>query len=261
MELGLAGKVALITGASDGLGKAIAWALAREGVAVALCARRGALLTEVAEAIARQTGAKTLAHQADMTQIENIRTFVELARVNLGRVDILVNNAGSSRAGSFSAVSEQDWRDAIELKLMGYLRASREVLPTMRAQGNGCIINIVGLAGKQAMGSYVLGGINALLLHFTKALADEVGPDGIRVMAINPGLTQTARVDQMFETWAQAQGVSAEEYARKQAEAIPLRRLGQPEDVADTVVFLASDRASYLTGSSVQIEGGSWRGF
>src|SRR5947209_20413484 len=174
MELGLQGKVAIVTGASKGIGKAIAEELAAEGVHIALCARSAAVLTEVAEALRQRTDIQALPVPADLSSLDGVRTLVRETLGRFGKVDILINNAGAIRPGSLLSKPDEDWQVDWSLKVFGYVRLAREVFPVMQSQGGGRIIDIIGSAGRQPNAAYLAGGgANAALMNMTKALADE----------------------------------------------------------------------------------------
>ena len=260
MELGLQGKVAIVTGASKGIGKAIAEELAKEGVRVVICARGQALLTEVATAIRQQSDTQVLPVSADLSTLDGVRTLVDHTREHFGTVDILVNNAGAIRSGSLLSKPDEDWLVDWSLKVFGYIRLAREVFPIMQAKGGGRIINIIGTAGRQPNAAYLAGGgANAALMNMTKALADEGAPHNILVNAINPGPIRTERWDSLMSNMATAQSRTPEEVEAAWLQDNPLKRPGEPHEVAGLAVFLASPRASYINGVIVPIDGGAIR--
>jgi 3-oxoacyl-[acyl-carrier protein] reductase len=260
MDLGLAGRVAIVTGGSKGIGRACAAALAAEGCPVALCARGAEALERTAEEL-RAKGAETLTVAADLAQPDAAERVVETVARRFGRVDILVNNAGAIRGGSFLDTPADEWANDWRLKILGYTRMAQAVLPRMRARRWGRIVNIIGAAARNPTPDYMAGGIaNAGLINFTRALADLGAPDQILVTAVSPGATATERWDGLVAQRARAQGKSPEELRRELEGAQPLGRIGRPEDVADLVVFLASERASFLTGVSITVDGGASRG-
>jgi NAD(P)-dependent dehydrogenase (short-subunit alcohol dehydrogenase family) len=256
MELGLGGRPAIITGASKGIGAATARALASEGARVALVARNADALAAVARSIG---GASIVV--ADLSTADGVRRSIAQAIEQLGGVDILVNNAGSSRSGSFDEVSDTDWEDAFALKVMGYIRCMRAVLPAMRAQHRGRIINIGGTAGLRATPAYSLAALNAALIHLTRSTAELVAGDGIGVVSLHPGPTLTDRMRTMIGPFADAAGLDVEAFAREHvAPAIPLGRVGTEDEVAAAIVFLASERAEFITGGGLSIDGGAATG-
>lgn len=260
MELGLQGKVAIVTGASKGIGKAIAEELAREGVHVALCARSAAALTEVAQAIRQQYDVQALPVASDLSTLAGVRQLVQATVHHFGTVDILVDNAGAIRPGSLLTKPDEDWQTDWSLKVFGYVRLAREVFPLLQAQGGGRIINIIGSAGRQPNAGYLAGGgANAALMNITKALADEGAPHGILVNGINPGPIRTERWDSMMERMAAERGQTPAAVEGDWLRDNPLQRPGEPQEVAALAVFFASTRASYINGVLVQVDGGATR--
>jgi len=257
MDLGLAGKCVLVTGGSMGIGKAAALALAAEGCRVAIAARGAEALAEAAAEI----GKETLAVKADCTKPEDIRRMVEEALARFGRIDILVNSIGAAKSGDFLALSDEDWRESLELKLYGIVRACREVVPHMRRCRWGRIVNVIGHRGRQPDTQAMPAGVaNAGLINFTKALADEVVPDGILVNGVSPCPMETRRLDYMVRARAQMTGVSEEEARAEFLRDIPIGRFARPEEIAPLIAFLASERNSYITGTTIAIDGGATRG-
>jgi NAD(P)-dependent dehydrogenase (short-subunit alcohol dehydrogenase family) len=261
MELGLRGKTAVVTGANKGIGLAIARALAAEGVDLAIAARGKDLLERAAREIADAHGVRVEPCVADLATAEGVAGLAEVAMLTLGRVDILVNNAGAIPAGTIDSLDDETWRRAYDLKLWGYIRMVRALLPQMRERRSGAILNIIGNAGRQPSAGYIAGGpANAALMNFTKGLAMAVGPEGIRVNAINPGPIRTERLRQLAEQRARARGVSVAEEEAAQGRDIPLGRVGTPEEVASVAVFLVSDAASFVHGAIIPVEGGATAG-
>jgi NAD(P)-dependent dehydrogenase (short-subunit alcohol dehydrogenase family) len=247
----------VVTGASKGIGLGIARALAAEGVEVVLCARSDELLRKAANQIADASGVPAHSVAADLATPEGIEALVACANRDLGTVDILVNNAGAIPGGTIEGIDDETWHRAYELKLWGYIRLCKALLPGMKARGSGVIVNIIGNAGKRPSAGYIAGGIaNAGLMNFTAGLAQEAGPHGIRVVGINPGPIRTDRQDQLIARRALDQSATEDEVRLSMGRDIPLRRIGEVAEVADVAVFLASDRASYISGCVVPIEGG-----
>ncbi len=261
MDLELEGKTALVTGASRGIGRAIAGALAREGASVALAARdKTALETAVAE-IRRETGREPLAVAADLARLEDVRRVVDAVKGRLGRIDILVNNAGAIRGGDFLKIPDEQWAGDWSLKLVGYVRMARAVFPGMQAQGGGRIVNVVGAAARNPTAGYLPGGVaNAGLINFTKGLADLGAPSNILVTAVSPAATATSRWEALIAQQAAAAGKSVEAYRAEVEGTYPLKRIARPEDIADVVCFLVSARASFVTGICITVDGGATRG-
>jgi NAD(P)-dependent dehydrogenase (short-subunit alcohol dehydrogenase family) len=261
MDFRLKGKIAMVSGASKGIGRAVALGLAEEGVHVALNARHAEPLQKLADEIGRRYDVQALAVPGDMMQAADIETFVRRTVERYGRIDILVNNAGSSQGGTFWEVPGQTWLESWSLKLFGYIRLMQAVIPRMIAQGGGRIVNIVGNSGKQPIDTMLPGGsANAALLTITKGVADAVAKHKIIVNAVNPGPIRTDRWDGIMERIGRGLGKSGPEYEKQFIRDIPLGRIGQPEEIADLVVFLASERAAFLTGTSITADGGMTRG-
>jgi NAD(P)-dependent dehydrogenase (short-subunit alcohol dehydrogenase family) len=259
VELGLHGKIALVTGASRGLGEAIALALASEGVQLCLAARDGAKLRQVADAAASRFQTRCAIFPGDLRQSETARAAVAHAVAAFGRLDILVNNAGATRRGDFLALTEEDWQDGFALKFHGYVRIIRAAWPHLKATG-GCVINIVGIGARTGTDEFTIGGsVNAALLNFTKAMAHIGIRDGVRVNAVNPGHIATDRLARNVERLARLHGISQEAARAGLLEKCGTARFGTPEDIAAAVAFLASDKASFVQGALIDIDGGENR--
>jgi 3-oxoacyl-[acyl-carrier protein] reductase len=257
MELSLDGKVAVVTGASRGIGAAVADALAAERARLVLIARDAVLLDSVASKIRDRHGADCLAVATDLLIPDAADIAVSRALERFGTIDVLVNNAGASGFGSFDAVSDGDWQHAFELKLLGYVRMVRAVLPAMREQRVGRIVNVIGMAGRVASPGYVLGAFNAALMHLTRALSSDLAPDGIVVKGINPGPTNTERMAAAFEVWARDAGVEPDAYIKDYMRGFALREIASPEEMAKLVVLLASPVSDRLIGTVLQADGGA----
>ena len=261
MSRGLRDRRALVTGASAGIGFATADRLASEGAHLALVARNESRLSQARAHIAGTHGVNVVQIVADLSLPDAPGRAVEQASDALGGIDILVNNAGSSPFGSLEAVGDGDWMSSIDLKLMGYVRCTRAVFAIMKENGGGVIVNVVGMAGRSASPAYVLGSLNAALLHFTKSVAELGGPHGIRVMAVNPGLTTTDRMEEAIDVWARDAGMTNEEFRTAYLdERVPLGRFTTPEDVAEAIAYLCSDAAAPATGSAIELDGASTAG-
>lgn len=255
MDLGLKGKVALVTGASEGIGKAIARKLADEGVRVAICARTEATLKATAAEIAEATGMDVAPIPADLRSLAGCQGVVQQAAERLGGVDILVNNAGASAFGAFVDLPDDAFVDAINGKLLGYIRCAKAVIPHMRRRGGGTIVNITGTT-QQAVPLHTPGSAcNAAIRMFSKELSMELGPLNIRVNSVAPGRIQTARADRLLEATASAQRTSPDVLLGQLVKTIPSGRVGTGADIADAVCFLVSDRASYINGAALVIDG------
>jgi 3-oxoacyl-[acyl-carrier protein] reductase len=260
VDLGLKGKTCIVTGASRGLGRDIARILAEEGADVALIARRQQNLQQVADELT-SLGVRAFSISADLRQADEVQAAIATAISKLGRVDILINNVSTTTTGNLEMISDDQWFQSWSLKPMSYVRAIRAVLPQMRAQKGGRIVNVVGVAGTWAIGEYANSANNATMLHITKSLADYVGPDGISVFAVNPGAIEgTQKYDKDFGAWAKMAGKSIEEFRKSYTDNIPLRRYGTAEEIARLTVIMSSDLAQYAHGTALTIDGGVSRG-
>jgi 3-oxoacyl-[acyl-carrier protein] reductase len=256
MDLGLKGKVALITGASKGIGKASAWVLAREGAHVALVARGRPLLEEVTAEIARETGVTAVPLHGDMHRGEEAARVVRQTVERFGRIDILVNCAGSSPGGRLEALREEQWMESLNLKFMGYVRTCTAVVPVMKRQRSGRIINVIGNDGiKPIYFELTPGAANAAGINLTLAIAEELAPYGILVNAVNPGPVDTERWWGLVRTLARERGISEDAANALAVRSIPLGRLCTADEVANVVAFLASDKATFVTGALITVDG------
>ena len=260
MDLGLEGKIAIITGGSKGIGRSTAMALAREGVDVAICARGVEELEDSAADIRAQTGRRALAVRADTGEPDDIKNLVATTVAELGGVDILINNAVNSTAAPFMELADEDWLNHINVKVMGYVRCARECIPHMRQRGGGRIINIGGMAARYSNPLTNSNGVtNASVSNMAKNLADQVATDGILVNCIHPGTTRTPRQDMILERQARDAGITVAEAADRAVAGIPIGRMVEPDDIADLILFLVSDRATAITGQTIGVEGGAVR--
>jgi len=264
MDLQLKGKAAFITGGSMGIGKAAALELAREGVDVAIAARRLPLLEEAAQEIrkaAGEGGGRVLPVTVDTTDMASVSAAIDQAASAFGRLDILVNGAAHPGGLVRAELDDEDPQGLlqdIDIKVVGYLRCSKAAAPHMRRNGYGRIINIGGLTGR---GSKQLSGMrNVAIVHMTKTLSDQLGPQGITVNTIHPGVVETPHIHELYEKEARKQGLAAAEVEANYVKATPIRRVLQPEEMGWIIAFLASPRSGSITGESLGCDGGLTRG-
>ena len=257
MDLGLTNKVALVAAASGGLGRAVAEELAAEGASLVICSRDTDRITKTAADIAENTGAHVLAVTADVSEPSHVRRLVESALARFAHVDILVTNGGGPPAGTFETLTTEQWEAATKLTLFSAIELARHVLPGMKERRWGRILNITSISVKQPVDNLMLSNsLRAGLTGFARTLANEVASDGITVNNILPGYTRTERVEELANAMAQKQGISADEFKARWEKEIPMRRLGEPREFAALAAFLVSERASYITGTSIQVDGG-----
>lgn len=261
MEFGLKGKVALVAGASKGFGRATAMALANEGSNLVICARRLEPLQQLAGEIQRVHGVAVEACRADVSVAADIDRVVERALSRFGRVDILVTNSGGPAPGSFLEVSWDDWQKGIDNTLMSMLRFCRAVVPVMQRNQWGRIINITSIAVKQPIdGLIISNALRPAVVGIAKSLANEFAKYNITVNNVAPGYHRTERVDELLQVQSVKEKISPAEAAARIESSIPMGRMGQPEECAALIVFLASEAASYITGTTISIDGGAYRG-
>jgi len=260
MNLGLRGRSAIVTGASRGIGKAIAHVLAEEGVSVALASRDGASLKNGAREIESRYGVEAFAVPVDLSRPEAPAAVVEAAVAAFGKLDILVNCAGATKRGDFFDLTDDDWTDGFALKFFGYVRMTRAAWPHLKAVG-GSVINIVGVASRTPTGDHAIAGsVNSALLNFGKAMADIGRRDGVRVNSINPGYIQTDRLMDRLKTVAAKTGSTPEIVGHDILAGIGVRRFGEPMEIGRITAFLASDLSAYIEGASLDVDGGWTRG-
>jgi len=261
MDLKLNGKVALVTGGSLGIGRAVAQALSAEGVKLAIVARGKALLAQAAREISAQTGMEVLAVPADASSTEQVQAAVGQVASHFGRLDILVNGAahpGGLVRSEIAQASPEGLLEDINIKVVGYMRFAKAAAVYMRKNGFGRIINIGGLTGRSS--KQLSGMRNVAICHLTKTLSDQLGPAGITVNVIHPGVVETPHIHALYEKEAKLQGLTPEQVEANYANATPIRRVLQPDEIADVVLFLASERAGAITGESIAVDGGITRG-
>jgi 3-oxoacyl-[acyl-carrier protein] reductase len=261
MDFGLSGRVALVAAASKGIGFAAARELAREGARVFLCSRDEGRAREAAQKIATETGTECVGVRADVTNDEDARAFVELARERAGRVDILVTNAGGPPHATFEQADLEMYRSAFELNALSAIRLAQLVVPAMRAARWGRVINVTSISVKQPIEGLLLSNtVRAGLTGWAKTLSTEVAAEGVTVNNVAPGYTLTERQDELAAARAGTSGKTKEELIEMWASQVPMRRLATAEEIAAAIAFLASERASYITGVTLQVDGGWVRG-
>ncbi|NYT83709.1 SDR family oxidoreductase [Alcaligenaceae bacterium] len=255
MDLELNGKVVLITGGSKGIGLACAHAFAREGARVAIVSRSAENL-EAAKRELEKEGHQVMTQQANLSQADAAQAAVEAVSRELGAIDILVNSAGAAKRYPPASLTPQAWRDAMDAKYFPYINAMDAVIKRMAERGKGAIVNIIGTGGKVPKPIHLPGGAaNAALMLVSSGLANAFGGQGIRVNAINPGSTLTGRVQGSLDAEAERSGKSADDVLKAMEQRLPLGRLARPDEVANTTLFLASERASYVNGALVAMDG------
>ena len=258
MDLGLKGKAALVGGSSKGIGRAVAMALAREGCNVTICARDNTALAATAQAIRSQTKAQVFSLVCDMAKYEDIKRVVAETVKTYGRLDIVVNNAGGPPTGTFDDFDETDWLQALSQNLLSAVRTIREALPYLRRSGSGRIINITSVAVKQPIDRLILSNTTRLgVVGMAKTLSRELAAEAITVNNICPGNIATERLISLIEERAGRAGLPMEKAIEAEEARVPMGFLGDPEDVANLAVFLASAKARYITGTTIQVDGGS----
>ena len=259
MELGLKGRVAIVTGASRGIGRAIAHELAKEGCDLALAARDASALESLAVEIRTGLGRRALVHVADLRQAEAPAQLVAATVKEFDRLDVVVNNAGATKRGTLFALGDEDFYDGFALKFYCAVRLTRAAWPHLKKNG-GSVLNIAGVGGRHGAANFVVGGaVNSALLNFTKAMADQGVADGVRVNAINPGWIETDRLTTRLAVRAKAEGIDDAEVRRRSLAELGVARFGRPEEIARLACFLASAPAAYLQGALVDADGGETR--
>lgn len=261
MDLGIKDRVALVAAGSKGIGFAVALELAREGARVFLCSRDEKRASDAARKIHDETGATVAGIGADVTNDEAVEHFVSLARERAGRIDILVTNAGGPPTSSFADADLDAFRRAFELNALSAIRLAKLVLPGMREQKWGRIVNITSVSAKQPIDGLLYSNtVRAALTGWAKTVSNEVAADNVTVNNVAPGYTLTGRQEELAEARSRALGKSKNEIIATWATQGPMGRIGQPDEIAAAVVFLASERASYITGVTLQVDGGWVRG-
>jgi 3-oxoacyl-[acyl-carrier protein] reductase len=261
MDLGLKNRVALVAASSQGIGLATAAAFAAEGCRVAMCARNPQTLQAAAEKITKQYSAEVLAEAFDVTDSAAVSRFVAEVAGKFGAVDICVTNAGGPPAKGFLAASLDDWRRALEANFLSAVYFARDVIPHMQRKHWGRFITITSITTKQPVADLVLSNsVRTAVVGLVKSLANEFGKDGILVNNVGPGFTATERLKELAKARASASGKTEQELFESWAADTALKRLGEPREIAETIVWLASERASYLTGQTILVDGGTYKG-
>jgi 3-oxoacyl-[acyl-carrier protein] reductase len=261
MDLGLKNKVALVAASSQGIGRATAEAFAAEGCRVAMCARNQPTLHAAAEKIRKQHNAEVFAEAFDVTDANAVSAFVAAVAQQFGGVDICVTNAGGPPAKGFLACTVEEWQRAVQANFLSTVYFAREVIPHMQRKRWGRVITLTSITTKQPVADLVLSNaVRAAVVGLVKSLANEFGKDGILVNNVGPGFTATDRLRELAKTRAKASGKTEQEMFEAWAADAPLKRLGEPREVAETIVWLASERASYITGQTVLVDGGIDKG-
>lgn len=262
MDLGLKDRVGIVAASSQGLAKAVAMAMAREGAKLVMCARRANAIEAAAVEIRQATGAEVLARATDVTRQDDVRRLAAETLETFGRIDICVTNAGGPPSKTFAETTPEDWAAAVDLNLMSVVHFAREVLPVMQKQRWGRLVTITSVAVKQPIDGLILSNsVRSAVSGLVKTLANEYGKHNVTVNNVCPGYTRTARLTELAGRVARSEDVTRAQIEERWASQVPLRRLGEPEEFANVVTFLASERASYVTGVSIAVDGGLVKGF
>jgi len=261
METGLKNRAVIVAASSQGMGRATAEAFAAEGARVAMCARNEKVLRAAADEIRQKHKAEVFAQPLDVTDGEAVERFVHAVAAKFGRIDVCVTNAGGPPAKNFLSLPPEEWRKAVELNFLSVVSFARAAIPYMQKNQWGRFLTITSVSVKQPIADLVLSNaVRASVVGLVKSLANEFGKDGILVNNVAPGYTATERLGELAGTRALAAGVSEQEIYQRWAADVSLRRLGRPEEIADAIVWLASDRASYITGQTLLVDGGIYKG-
>lgn len=261
MNSGLKGKVAIVAASSEGIGRAAAESFAAEGANLAICSRSEEKLQKTAAEIRAKYGVEVFAQTVDVRDSKSVTMFVDTVQRKLGRVDVCVTNSGGPPAKPFLSLNDEEWKNSVDLCLMSHVYFCRAAIPHMQKQRGGAIVMISSLVVKQPETALALSSsIRPAIMGLTRTLANEFGASAIRVNNVGPGYTMTSRQEELAQARAAASGVSAEEVKKGYAADVPLGRTAQPQEIADAIVWLASDRASYVTGQTVIVDGGKYRG-
>ena len=257
MDLGIKNKVALVTAASQGLGKASALELAKEGVRLAICSRDEQKIENAAKEIIDQTGSEVIHFETNLDNDDDVSNLIDSVQSNFGDIDILVNNTGGPKAGFFEDLTDDDWIKTFESTFLSAIRVTRKVLPSMKRNNWGRIVNISSVSAKQPIDNLILSnGVRMSIHGWSKTLSNQVAPDNILINNVCPGFTHTERVDGLIKYQAESAKSSEKEVIDSIANNIPAKRVGKAEELAALVAFLSSERASYITGQSIAVDGG-----
>lgn len=257
MDLGLNGKVALVAAASRGLGRAVAEELATEGATLVICSRKAETIDQTANEITAATGAEILALPCDVSQAADVARLVQSGIERFGRIDILVTNSGGPPAGQFDSFGVEQWEAATRLLLYSSVALARQVLPGMKERRWGRILNVTSIAVKQPVDNLILSNsLRAAVTGMARTLANEVATFGVTVNNIMPGYTRTERVEELARMMAEKEEITPTEFIARWEKEIPMRRLGEPREFAALAAFLVSERAGYITGASIPVDGG-----
>lgn len=261
MDLGIKGRTAIVSASSRGLGKAVALGLAKEGASLALCARNDAVLQATADEIRRQTGVEVYAVPVDVCDNDRVKEFVGEALRRFGHIDICITNAGGPPAKSFAETSIEDWQNAVRLNLMSTIYFAREVLPHMQKQKWGRVITITSASVKQPIDNLILSNsVRSAVSGLMKSLSNEYARDNVLINNVCPGYTLTSRLEELSSKLSEIENVEPGQIQERWAKQTAVQRLGKPDEFANLVVFLASERASYINGVSIAVDGGLIKG-
>ena len=262
MDLSIKGKNAIVCASSQGLGKSAAVDLAKEGVNLAICSRNKDKINLVKEEIEQTSDVKVVAIEADLSSEKDISALFQEAKKELKTIDILINNNGGPPPSTFEELTDEDWQKTFNSTMMSAIRLSKLVLPDMKKNKWGRIINISSVSVKPPVnGLFLSNSIRMGVLGWAKALSDEVAPHGITVNSVCPGTTKTERIEQILNAQSESSGKDKSEIEEAMANSIPMLRIGEASDLSALITFLASEKASYMTGLAVQVDGGSARTF
>jgi 3-oxoacyl-[acyl-carrier protein] reductase len=261
MDYGLKGRSVIVAAASEGIARAAAFKFAGEGSRLALCSRDPDKLARTASEIREQSGAQVIAEPFDVTEEAAVNRFVARVASEYGGIDVCVTNAGGPPARMLLETTTAEWQRAFELNLLSIVHFARAVLPCMQQKRWGRIVTLTSVSVRQPVGDLVYSNtVRAGVLGLVKSLSNEFGKDGITVNNVGPGYTATARLQELIAKRAAGLGITDDVYAQRLSADVPLQRVGQPEEVADAIVWLASERASYITGQTLLVDGGAYKG-